>query len=272
MVDEPLLGRTSSHPVELPECDWADPPEALSLPPDRVDLWKLPLTESEAALHRLERTLAPDERARAERFRFDRDRRRFIVAHGRLRMILARYLGVDPQALVFSNGPRGKPFFAPPLQAALKFNLSHSGNLALVAVTLNRDIGVDLEEIHSFESAELLAEQFFSPLENATLRALPEAERLKAFFCCWSLKEAYVKATGDGLARATDSFDVAFGRGELGRLVSVEGDLEEASRWSLVRLTPAPGYVAALAVEGSGWTMMCWRLVGSSRLPALNSG
>ena len=110
MVHEPLLERTSSHIVDLPECDWADPPDALSLPPDRVDLWKVPLTESEADLHRLERTLAPDERARAERFRFDRDRRRFVVAHGRLRMILARYVGVDPQALVFSNGPRGSPF------------------------------------------------------------------------------------------------------------------------------------------------------------------
>ena len=140
----------------------------------------------------------------------------------------------------------------------MKFNLSHSGDLALVAITLNRDIGVDLEEIHSFDSAELLAEQFFSPSENATLRALPEAERLKAFFFCWTLKEAYVKATGHGLARATDSFVVAFGRGELARLVSVEGDLEEASRWLLVRLTPAPGYVAALAVEGSGWIKTCW--------------
>jgi 4'-phosphopantetheinyl transferase len=253
-----LLERTSSHIVDLPECDWADPPEAMSLPPDRVDLWKVPLTESEADLNRLERTLAPDEQARAERFRFDRDRRRFIVAHGRLRMILARYIGGDPQALVFSSGPRGKPFFAPPFQTALKFNLSHSGDLALVAVTLNRDIGVDLEEIHSFDSAERLAEQFFSSRENAKLRALPEAERLKAFFCCWTLKEAYVKATGDGLTRATDSFDVAFSHGELARLVSVEGDLGEASRWSLMRLTPAPGYMAALAVEGSGWTKTCW--------------
>lgn len=154
----------------------------------------------------------------------------------------------------------GKPFLAQPLRTELKFNLSHSGELALVAVTLNRGIGIDLEEIRYIDFAARLAERFFSRRENAALGALPEAERLAAFYCCWTLKEAYVKATGNGLARATGSFDVVFDRAEPARLLSVEGKSEETSFWSLLRLAPAPGYAGALAVEGSGFTMARWEI------------
>jgi 4'-phosphopantetheinyl transferase len=240
--------------------NWAHPPDVLSLPRDHVDLWKAGLNPPEVSLRLLEQTLASDERTRAERFRFDRDRRRFIAARGQLRMILSRYVEVDPQALVFSYGLHEKPFLALPFRTGLKFNLSHSGELALVAVTLNREIGIDLEEIRHFDIAERLAERFFSRRENAALRALPEAERLAAFYCCWTLKEAYLKATGNGLARATDSFDVVFDRAEPARLLSVEGKSEEASFWSLLRLAPAPGYAGAVAVEGSGWTIARWEI------------
>jgi 4'-phosphopantetheinyl transferase len=216
------------------------------------------LKQPNGSISHLERTLAPDERARADRFHFDRDRRRFIVSRAQLRMILARYVGDDPHALVFSYGSRGKPFLAHLLEPPLRFNLSHSGELALVAVTSGRHIGVDIEELRSSADVRELAERFFSPQENAALCALPDTVRLEAFFCCWTLKEAYVKATGDGLGRATDSFDVAFGSGKPARLLSVEGNVEEAARWSLLKLSPAPGFVGALAVEGSGWNLMCW--------------
>lgn len=239
---------------------WAHPPDVLSLPRDRVDLWKARLNLPEVSLRLLEQTLSSDERTRAERFRFDRDRRRFIAARGQLRMILGRYVEVDPQALVFSYGLHGKPFLAQPFRTAPKFNLSHSGELALVAVTLNREIGIDLEEIRCFDNAERLAERFFSRRENAALRALPETERLAAFYCCWTLKEAYVKATGNGLATATGSFDVVVDRAEPASLLSVEASSEEASLWSLLRLAPAPGYAGAVAVEGSGWTMARWEI------------
>jgi 4'-phosphopantetheinyl transferase len=174
-------------------------------------------------------------------------------------MILGRYAGLDPRALVFMYGLRGKPVFAQVDLEGLKFNLAHSGEMALIGVTLYRDIGVDLEEIHSLYDAPRIAERFFSPRESAALRAFPEAERLEAFFRCWTLKEAYLKATGDGLARAIDSFDVTFARGDSPRLRSAEGKPEELWRWSLVQLAPAPGYVGAVAVEGHGWTMTCWQ-------------
>ncbi len=252
------MGPKDPHPVPQSECDWADAPNALSLTRDHVHIWRVQLNCSEHALRLFEQTLEPEERARAERFHFERDRRRFIAARAQLRMILARYVGIDPYALVFSYGSRGKPFLAQASKPPLKFNLSHSGELALVAVTRDRDIGVDLEEVRSFDDAGGLAERFFSPQENAVLRALPETARLEAFFCCWTLKEAYVKATGDGLALATDSFDVAFARGEPVRLLRVEGDSGEASRWSLVGLAPAPGYIGGVAVEGHDWSMTFW--------------
>ncbi len=158
--------------------------------------------------------------------------------------------------MAFSYGPRGKPALAQSIEAgALKFNLSHSGELALVAVTQERDIGVDLEEIRLIEDADQIAEKFFSPRENETLRALSGAEKLEAFFHCWTRKEAYLKATGDGLARPTKSFDVTLAPGEPVRLVNVEGQSLEASRWSLVGLVPARGYVGAVAVQGHTWTL-----------------
>ncbi|MFY9555865.1 MAG: 4'-phosphopantetheinyl transferase superfamily protein [Blastocatellia bacterium] len=232
------------------------PPEAPALSRKQVHLWRLPLNLGGPDLHRLQQTLASDERARAERFYFERDRRRFIAARGQLRMILGRYVGVSPRALVISYGARGKPFLGRMFgTGAIKFNLSHSAELALVAVSQDRDIGVDLEEVRALDDAERIAERFFAPRENAALLEVPEAVRTEAFFCCWTLKEAYVKATGDGLARPTESFEVSFAPSKHTRLLSVEGDSREASRWSLVGLAPERGYIGALAVEGHGWTV-----------------
>lgn len=239
---------------------WGDPPETLELSRNEVHIWGAKLNQRLRELDLLERTLASSERARAERFRFERDRARFIAARGQLRMILGSYASVDPCALEFTYGPFGKPSLSPPFNAdALKFNLSHSGELALIAVTRDRDLGVDVEEIRQLDDAEAIAGRFFSPRENVVLRALPEAERLEAFFHCWTCKEAYVKATGDGLACPTESFDVSFGRGEPARLLGVGGNSEEASRWSLTLLTPASGYVGAVAVEGQDWSLTCWQ-------------
>jgi 4'-phosphopantetheinyl transferase len=236
---------------------------------DQVDVWSVRLTRSDQELTILEQTLSFNERARADRFRFERDRSRFIAARANLRMILSRYIGIDPRSLAFSYGPHGKPALAQPIEAgALKFNLSHSGELALVAVTQDRDVGVDLEEMRFIEDADKIAEQFFSPRENETLRALSGAEKLEAFFHCWTRKEAYLKATGDGLARPTRSFDVTLAPDEPARLVNVEGQSLEASRWSLVGLVPARGYVGAVAVQGHRWTAEL-RAVDSTRVARL---
>ena len=241
--------------------EWGDAPEALPPPRDHVHVWLFGLNPMTAQLQVLWDTLTSDERARADRFHFERDHRRFIAARGQLRMILGRYTGVDPKALTFSYGPRGKPILSHPRRTpTLSFNLSHSGEMALAAVTHERAVGVDLEEMRVLQDAEAIADRFFSPRESSVLRALPEKERLEGFYRCWTCKEAYVKATGDGLARPTESFDVAFGRGEAAQLLSVEREPDEAARWSMAALAPAPGYVGAIAVEGHGWSLACWRL------------
>jgi len=155
-------------------------------------------------------------------------------------------LGKDPKAIAFSYGPRGKPHVTAPIE----FYLSHSEDLAIVAVAHERRVGVDLEAIRIIEDIEGVARRFFSTRENAALMNVPKAERGEAFFRCWTLKEAYVKATGDGLAQPTRLFDVDFGRSGSTGLLSVEGKPEEASRWKLFEFSPAPSFVGAVAVEG----------------------
>ena len=248
-------------------CEWLEPPSTPTLSRGQVDLWKVPLKRTDSELQLLEQSLARDERTRAERFRFDRDRRRFIAAHGLLRSILGRYIDVAPSALRFASWPLGKPFLVQPPRANLTFNLSHSGELALVAVTQDRRVGIDIEEIRFIDEVEVLAQRFLSPQENLVFQGLACEYKLEAFFDCWTRKEAYVKATGDGLSRRTESFDVAFAPRESARLLNVEGQPKEASRWSLLGLVPASGYVGAIAVEGHNWTLGCWQVSALTGVP-----
>jgi 4'-phosphopantetheinyl transferase len=205
-------------------------------------------------------TLDSAELRRAKRYRFERDRRRFIAARGLLREVLSRYVGVEPGQLCFCYGPQGKPQLVEERGAdALRFNVSHAHELALLAVTRGREIGVDLEYVRPDLADIGIVERFFSPRETAALRLLPAAEQSEAFFNCWTRKEAYVKARGGGLSVPLDQFDVSLGPDEPAALLRTRGDAQEASRWSLRRLEPGPGYVGALAVEGHGWSLNCWQ-------------
>jgi 4'-phosphopantetheinyl transferase len=258
MIHNPRLVVPDQHRIR-PKLEWADSPKTLAPCPNQVHLWRLRLMLGEADLERMAKTLASDEISKANRFRFERDRRRFIAARGQLRTILGRYFAISPYALQFSYGAHGKPWISEPVQArALRFNLSHSGEFALIAIVLDRDLGVDLEEVQALDDAERIAGQFFSRCENEALREVPAAERLEAFFECWTLKEAFLKATGEGLSRPTQSFDVAFGHRQPARLLRVDDVSEEASRWSLMGFVPAVGYAGGLAVEGFGWDVASW--------------
>jgi 4'-phosphopantetheinyl transferase len=246
-----------------PPSSWRRPPLDLSLAPDEVHLWRAALDRPESDIARLWPTLTLDEQERSGRLRFERDRGRFIASRGILRAILARYVGTAPAALAFTYGPRGKPAFAAssasaPHVAALRFNMAHSQGLALFAVTLERAIGVDLEQIHPIEDATRIAERFFAPAERTALRILPPEQQLDAFFACWTRKEAYLKATGDGLARPLNTFAVSLAPTEPVRLLHVADAPDESARWRLEALTPALGYVAALAVAGHDWRLACW--------------
>lgn len=234
---------------------WLSPPDDLSLLPREVHIWRVNLEMDPAGLEELQQTLAPEERTRAAQFHFAKDRRHFIAGRVALRDMLARYLHRDPARLQFCYGPAGKPALAPCSQAQdVHFNLSHSHGLALLAVTRVGEIGIDVERIEADVARERVAERFFSPQEVAALRALPAHLQPEAFFNCWTRKEAYVKARGDGLRIPLDSFDVSLIPGAPAAFQRGAGP-----QWSLQALLPAPDYVGAIAAEGPDWRLGLWQ-------------
>lgn len=221
--------------------------------PDVVHVWRASLDVAPSSLEALATTLSPDESARAARFARPMDRDRYVAARGILRDVLGRYMGRPAAAVRIRYGPHGKPELERESDAPrLQFNLSHAAGLALFAVADSRRVGVDVERVDPALAKERIPEQFFSPREVTALRALPAALQPEAFFTCWTRKEAYVKARGAGLSLRLDQFDVALAPGEPAALLRTDDDPLEAARWSLWALTPGPGYVGALAVEGSG--------------------
>lgn len=218
--------------------------------PGQVDVWRVPLASrppdtADWAI------LSPPERERALRFHFDRDRDAFVRSHAAVRRILADYLGKAPGELQFLTGPAGKPFLAPAEDSlGLEFNLSHSGELALVAVAQSA-VGVDVERWDGRVEFLELAEQFFSPNERAALRALTQDSQalMAGFFNAWSRKEAYIKATGDGVAKGLHHFDVVLTPGERAGLLADRTDPMATTRWVLEDLRIDQGYSAALVVR-----------------------
>jgi 4'-phosphopantetheinyl transferase len=218
-----------------------------------VRVWSAHLDRLPAAL--LARSLSADEQERARRFHFERDRRRFAAARGLLRHLLGGYLGLDPARLRLRYGPWGKPSLAE--DEGLRFNVSHSGGRALLAFAWRLDVGVDVERIRPVPEAEDLARRYFSPREGADLLRLAEGERQAAFFRCWTRKEAFVKATGDGLSRPLAAFDVTLAPGEPARLLRVDGEPDAARRFWIEDVSPAPDFAGALAVGGSPARVVC---------------
>ena len=203
--------------------------------------------------------LSEDEDARAARFVFYRHRARFIAGRASLRRILGRYLEMAPERLDFGYGHRGKPFLKDdPAGKALRFNLSHSSELALLAVVGSRDIGVDVERVRAVQYHLKIAGRFFSPGEVAAIRALPPEVQYEAFFNCWTRKEAYIKALGDGLAYPLDAFEVSLAPGTPAALLHVHDEPNASTKWFMKALDPGPGYVGAVALKGKGYRVTCW--------------
>jgi 4'-phosphopantetheinyl transferase len=242
---------------------WNAAPEQLLLSDDEIHVWRARLEQPPSKIGDLLKTLAADERERAEKFRFQRDREHFIIARGALRAILGRYLGQRPEQLRFSYSPYGKPALAGPVQTAgLHFNVSHAGGLALYAFTRAKEIGLDIERLRDDFDCGQIAQHYFSRSEVSAFGALPAEMRNLAFFNCWTRKEAYIKAIGEGLSHPLDQFDVSLAPGEPAALLSAGNDPQEAARWSLRELAPGHGYVAALAVKGKDWRLSCWQWTG----------
>lgn len=193
----------------------------------------------------LESLLSAEERERQAAFRFEHLRRDFAVAHGTLRLLLGRYTGADPAKLRFSRGAKGKPAL---IEAArdLQFNLSHSGRLVVFAFCYGERVGIDVERMRPMRDLEAIAKRFFRADEVADLLSLPEEDREPGFFRCWTRKEAYIKAVGDGISLGLDSFRVTFLPGQSPALTCPDN-----SRWNLHDLKLEEGYAAALAYPGA---------------------
>jgi 4'-phosphopantetheinyl transferase len=231
------------------------------LPDDHVHVWRVPLNHSSEDTTLSLDVLSPDERKKAARFRFAKDKNQFVQARAALRFILGQYLNVTPQDLEFSYGHHGKPALANG-EASLRFNLSHRDGLALIAVTRGREIGVDVELVRADVPVFEIADVSFSSAESATLHGLPESLRAKGFYNCWTRKEAYVKARGEGLSFPLKQFDVSLTPGDPAKLLRVGDDDNEIDRWTLQEIPASENYVAALAVEGTDLNVTCrdWNL------------
>lgn len=224
-----------------------------TLPANQVHVWRDSLSRAPAEVARLRNLLAPDERHRADRFRFERDRSNYIVGRATLRQLLARYLDAAPGDLEIGYGEFDKPYLA----GGPSFNLSHSGTVVLYAFAAAGELGIDVELEHPDFAHERIAERFFSPAEVSVLHSLPEEVQARAFLTCWTRKEAFIKARGDGLTLALDSFDVTFAPEAPAALLRTAWSRDEPAQWHLEDLSdPHMGYYAAVALRGQGWRVV----------------
>lgn len=214
--------------------------------------------DGQQRLDHLVSILSPDERLHADRFHFARDRHRYVATRVALRLLIGRYLRIPASDVRFAYGCRGKPSLQTSEAGAkdLRFNVSHSGGLALMAFAWGRELGVDIECERPIPDWEAIAERCFSTRERAILARLSAAERQHVFFRYWTRKEALIKATGDGLSRPLDSFDVSFAPDEPAQLCN-RGDLGESARWWLEDLHPVSGFAAAIVMDGQPTRIMC---------------
>jgi len=230
----------------------------LALDVSEVHLWQASLDGRPADI--FESFLSSDELERANRFHFLKDRTHFVVARGLLRNLLAAYLGVNCAQLNFSYGAKGKPFLLLEGQTQINFNLSHSHGRAAFAFSRGRDLGVDLEYVKDDFDDELIASRFFSRAEVFALRTVSAELRKQAFFNCWTRKEAYIKARGEGLSMPLDQFDVSLRPNEPAALVNNYREEREVERWTMKTIPAPEGYVGALVVEGHDWQLKSFSL------------
>ncbi|MBR8838429.1 MAG: 4'-phosphopantetheinyl transferase superfamily protein [Stigonema ocellatum SAG 48.90 = DSM 106950] len=239
---------------------WTPAPANLVLSKDEVHVWCASLDQSASRFQQLTKTLSQDEQLRADRFRFEKHRQRFIIGRGVLRAILGRYMNIEPSQLRFCYGSHGKPALATASPTGmLDFNLSHSGGVALYAFARDRQIGIDIESLRPVSEVEQIADRFFSIREYEELRAFPPSQQHNAFFRYWTLKEAYVKATGLGLSLPLNKFEVSLAPGDSAVLLKTSVDAQVPDHWSLMELSVGHGYAAAIAVKGDSWRLKYWQ-------------
>jgi 4'-phosphopantetheinyl transferase len=238
-----------------------------TLPDSTGGVWRVPLDPPAAVIERAAGLLSQEEQEQAARFRFPGGRRRFTAAHAALRLVLERLVGLPARELRLRCSPYGKPDLdLPPGAPDVRFNLSHSGEVALVAAALGRTVGVDVERIRTKFAGEAVARRFFSPAEVDALLLLPDAQRVQGFFNCWTRKEAYVKAHGQGISLGLSTFEVSLAPGAPPALTACHTNPSETGRWAVFDLPVGAGYAGALFIERPcqawlGWEFT-WNAVG----------
>ena len=240
------------------EPSWGGYDRSYTLPNDEVHVWQTNLDIPPSDFPQLRQVLSPDERARADRFHFEVDRKRSIIGRGYLRLLLGQILDLPANDLQFEYDEFGKPGLILGQGRPLDFNVSHSGELILIAITAGRAVGVDVERIRTDLDPVSIAMRFFSASEREILASLPRPARYRAFFACWTRKEAYLKAKGVGLSLPLDQFDVSFLPDEEPQLLATRPDPAEARNWRLLALDLPSDYAGALAVAGSAWKLKRW--------------
>ncbi len=228
---------------------WLPAPTDFQIDKRIVHVWRTYLDISSVKQEYYWSLLSSDEQARASRFIFAKDRVHFIAARGVLRILLGQYLGKEPAQLVFKYEEKSKPFL--PNDLNLQFNISHAGGIALFGFVLDDSIGIDIEWINPKVDIEQVAQHFFAPNEITRLMALAPQQRLPAFFNCWTRKEAFIKAKGDGLSFPLNQFEVSLSPDTPAALLATHWDIKEREDWSLLNLSLAEGFRAALAIRGT---------------------
>lgn len=226
---------------------------------NEVHVCRLDLDALTSNVDQWRRLLSPDEQIRAERYISATTRRSFVLTRGLLRLVLAGYLGAEAEQVTFRPSARDKPELGPPYSDSdIGFNVSHANGVSLLAFSRGRSLGVDVERVRPDLDIDSIARRFFSAHEQRELATLDRLERRVAFFRCWTRKEAYIKATGEGLALPLNQFDVSLVPQDTNALRATRPDRREASRWCIREIHAGTGYVAALCVAGHDWQLRSW--------------
>jgi len=229
---------------------WPPRSQAPPLAANEIHVWAATLSVAPGILEKYATTLAPDEIARANKFKFDKHRNRFIAGRGALRAMLGQYLNAEPTALRFAYSPNGKPQLTEGFAGSgIHFNLAHTEDLAVMAVTRIGAIGADVEAVRPMKNVEELVARFFSPRENELFQKVSADQKPGAFFDLWTRKEALLKATGEGITRSLSLVEVSFLPGEPARLLAISGSAAKAAQWCLRELSPAAGFTGAIAID-----------------------
>ena len=252
----PFMPSDSSKMVNA---GWHQPPPHMTLASQEIHVWKVPLRPPEIWLKKLKNLLNGEERERAERYKAPARQEAFVTTRGMLRYILGWYLDTKPEHLKFDMGSHGKPYLVePPTSPGISFNLAHSADLALLAITHDRQVGIDIEHHRQILDYAGMVKRICSPAEQSFLMKIPHESQLTAFLSCWTRKEAYTKAIGKGITFPLNTITVSLTRELPVKLLHVEGHADEPSRWTMCELFPGAGYSAALVGEGQSWTPICW--------------